>query len=290
MQGAKKEVIAAHLRARVMVVADDLGRTRSTNRAIVDAMRHGAVDAASLMVGAPHAATAATAFATCSLPQELGLHLTLTEGAPLCAPTDTASLRDPLTGGFWDKHAFWARCVNGAISDTDVFRETRAQLRRFAELTGGRSPAHVDGHHHCHVASPGVALAVGRAVAESADRVGVLPRIRIPAEAHPRVRGCVICERARTATERVAPVLLSTFCFPTTDHFVGQSLCSTARVDADMLRGIVETTLEGSETTTVELMCHPAYHVPSSGSWYEGPQREEELRLLLDLLGNGSAA
>ena len=276
------------MRARVLVVADDFGMTPSTNRAIVDAVRRGAVDSASLMVGAPHATDAVTAW-----PAEsgLGIHLNLTEGSPLGGVADTVSLRDPRTGGFWDKHTFWERCASGGISDVDVFRETRAQMRRFVEMTGGRSPAHLDGHHHCHVASPEVALAVGRAVKECVDEMGgELPRVRIPAEANPIARDCVVCERARAATKLVEPLLFEAFGFPTTDRFVGQSLCSDTPVDATALWGVVTAALGDSETTIVELMCHPAYHDPTSNSWYEGPRREEELRLLLELFGDGRAA
>lgn len=108
---------------RVIVSADDLGGSEGTNRAIAEAHRRGIVTSASLRVGAP-AARAVPALATENPGLGIGLHLDLTDGAPIL-----------------------------------VLAEARSQLRRFRELMG-RDPTHLDSHRHAHRQWPAVLEAV----------------------------------------------------------------------------------------------------------------------------------
>jgi hypothetical protein len=132
-------------------------------------------------------------------------------------------------------------------------------------------------------------VAIATSVVDFAHHEGApLPRIRIPIERHPLTHSCTTCELARSAAECVAPLFTKVYGLPTVDRFVGQSLCSDSPISADALRTLLEGAL-APPGSTAELMCHIAYHNPASTSWYESAQREAELRLVIDLLGDASA-
>lgn len=122
----------------------------------LEAFRDGVVTSASLMVNGCTAASMAERAARAGL--GLGLHLNLTEGVPVASPDRVPTLwitddggRPAMRGKMGFRQAWEERLVDPA----DVAREVEAQLDRFVELAGGRSPTHVDGHQHVHVL-PGI--------------------------------------------------------------------------------------------------------------------------------------
>jgi predicted glycoside hydrolase/deacetylase ChbG (UPF0249 family) len=127
---------------RVIVNADDLGRSTGINDGIFAAHEHGIVSSATLMVGERAARDAAE-----RLPRYprlgVGLHLTLTGGRPTLPAERVASLVDA-AGNLPRKpeqiHDF---------RPEEVAAEVRSQLRIFRELAG-RLPTHLDSHHHSH--------------------------------------------------------------------------------------------------------------------------------------------
>ena len=127
---------------RVIVNADDLGRTAGVNRGIVEAHRRGIVTSASLMVGFPAAADAV------SLAKEnpelgVGLHVTFTDGVPALSPEQLPSLVD-------EQGRFHLRDASlESVPPAQLLEEARAQLKRFRKLLG-RDPTHFDSHHHAH--------------------------------------------------------------------------------------------------------------------------------------------
>ena len=127
---------------RLIVNADDLGRTPGINTGIFEAHERGLVTSATLMVGFPSAEEAAgTWLRTPGI--GVGLHVALTGGRPLSAAGDVPSLVDE-EGRFPAKPEGLSR----ARSD-EVMAEVEAQLERFRVLTG-RLPTHLDSHHHSH--------------------------------------------------------------------------------------------------------------------------------------------
>lgn len=116
---------------RLVVNADDFGRSPGINRGIIRCHEHGVVTSASLMVRWPAAAEAA-AYARGRARLGLGLHLDLGEWA----------FRDGAWVALYE--------VVPAGDATEVEREARRQLDRFRELTGGANPTHVDSHQHVH--------------------------------------------------------------------------------------------------------------------------------------------
>jgi predicted glycoside hydrolase/deacetylase ChbG (UPF0249 family) len=127
---------------RLIVNADDLGRTRGINAGIALAHRRGIVTSATLMVNYP-AATEVALLSARNPGLGIGLHLQLSGGPPQLPPERLPSL----VGG------------NGrlppkpegllAAEPAELLAEARAQLARFRELLG-RDPTHFDSHHHSH--------------------------------------------------------------------------------------------------------------------------------------------
>lgn len=127
---------------RLVVNADDLGRTPGINDGIFEAHSHGIVSSATLMVGFEAARDAAAQIA--DHPRlGVGLHVTLTGARPTLPPEEVPSLVDG-EGRFAPKPE-----AIGKIAPAEVLAEARNQLRLFHELVG-RPPTHLDSHHHSH--------------------------------------------------------------------------------------------------------------------------------------------
>jgi predicted glycoside hydrolase/deacetylase ChbG (UPF0249 family) len=131
------------------------------------------------------------------------------------------------------------------------------QLEVF-EVAFGRPPAFLDGHHHSH-AAPGIALTVGQVAAER-NLV-----VRSVDEAHRR--------------------LLRRLGVATPDLLLGRTKETEPAVPPE-LEGVM-TGEGGPPAEIVEWMVHPGRTDPSSGSGFDSG-REQDLRLLLDLLDAGS--
>jgi len=135
---------------RLIVNADDLGRSPGVTRGILEAHRHGIVTSTTLMVNLPWSAEAARlALAMPAL--GLGLHLSFCYGPPLARNVDSLLGKD----GNLDRDLV---ALRGRARPEDIESEGRAQLARFQTLTG-RLPAHLDSHQHVH-AWPNAAEAV----------------------------------------------------------------------------------------------------------------------------------
>lgn len=127
---------------RLIVNADDLGRTSGINRGIFAAHERGLVTSATLMVIYPAAEEAASQLEI--YPNlGVGLHVQLSGGTPLLPAESVPSLVD-------ERGVFPAK-PEGLIdlAPDQVRIEVQAQLVRFRELTG-RLPTHLDSHHHSH--------------------------------------------------------------------------------------------------------------------------------------------
>jgi predicted glycoside hydrolase/deacetylase ChbG (UPF0249 family) len=127
---------------RLIVNADDFGRTSGINVGIIRAHREGIVTSASLMV-TQTAAEQAAALAKENPNLGVGVHFAWTGGRPLLDPDQVRSLVDA--------RGSLPRSPEGlALAElTDILAEARAHLRLFRELMG-RPPTHFDTHHHAH--------------------------------------------------------------------------------------------------------------------------------------------
>jgi chitin disaccharide deacetylase len=127
---------------RLIVNADDLGRTAGINEGVTDAHRRGIVTSATVMVNYP-AAQQVARIARENPSLGLGLHVQLTGGPSALPPERLRSVVDA-SGHLPPKPE--------AFRDPDpgeVLSEVRAQLARFQDIVG-RLPTHFDSHHHSH--------------------------------------------------------------------------------------------------------------------------------------------
>jgi predicted glycoside hydrolase/deacetylase ChbG (UPF0249 family) len=131
---------------RLIVNADDLGRTPGINAGVFRAHREGIVTSATVMVCYP-AAVEAARLAGEQPGLGLGLHVQLSGGVPLLGAARVPSLVGA-DGRFPAKPEGHA-----APREDEALDEARAQFARFVELFG-RKPTHLDSHHHSHRLEP----------------------------------------------------------------------------------------------------------------------------------------
>jgi predicted glycoside hydrolase/deacetylase ChbG (UPF0249 family) len=229
---------------RLIVNADDFGRSAGVNLGIVRAHRDGIVTSTTFMTNAPgteHAASLARA--TPDL--DVGVHLVLTYARPLSNPSRIRSLvRED--GSFWRPSELLVRTIDRA----EALTEYRAQFVRARALIG-REPTHVDTHHWVHDHP-----ALSWAVSELARETGAAARTHTPTQRDEyRAKG------VRTA-----------------DHFTREFQHPGHIGLGDLL-----TLLARLEDGVTELMCHPGEPDPElvATSAY-ARERPLELAVLTD--------
>jgi predicted glycoside hydrolase/deacetylase ChbG (UPF0249 family) len=127
---------------RLIINADDLGRTPGINEGIFDAHRRGVVTSATMMVNYGPA-EAVPALSAKSPGLGIGLHVQVTGGAPALPKERVRSLVD-------DAGRLPAKPEGlGGASAPEVLEEAREQLARFRKIMN-RDPTHFDSHHHSH--------------------------------------------------------------------------------------------------------------------------------------------
>lgn len=251
---------------RLVVNADDLGFVPSVTRGIIEAMEHGIVRSASLMVNMPDARAAVEQVARMrdrGLDVGIGLHFNVVVGGPVAGPSSLA--RD---GAFLPLGVHAWRAWRKRLDLADVARELRAQFARASELLHGvgMRVTHIDSHRHSHVL-PGVydlVLAIARE-----HRV---PHVRQPVETTATLLGkprAMLAVRAlRTLVGPMAPY--------DDARFSGVALMASRTFDADLQR-----LFDCLPPGTTELMVHPGYDSAELAAIdrYRAP-RERECRAL----------
>jgi hopanoid biosynthesis associated protein HpnK len=155
---------------RLVVNADDFGRTPAINHAVVRAHREGILTTASLMVNEPACAEAVD-LARQNPALGVGLHLTLLCGHSALPPTEIPGLvnarqeftSNPAGAGF---RYFFNRSLREQLR-----AEIHAQLQKFRAT--GLPLDHVNGHLHLHLHPT-----VFRILLEAADQFGIT-RLRL---------------------------------------------------------------------------------------------------------------
>lgn len=229
---------------RLIVNADDFGRTPGVNEGTIEAHINGIVTSATVMV-LEKAARDGIRQAIERAPRlGLGLHFMLTGGGvPASAPASVPTLAP---GGLLARSA---ELLPESIPEVEVRRELLAQIALF-ELAAGRPPSHIDSHHHCALHP-----SVQPVVAAVAQGRGMPLRA-----ASPQAR-----DELRSAGLTVPDFFLKTF------YAEGVAFEKLAALIFNVPHG------------TTELMCHPGHAdaLLLEGSSY-GKEREEELALLCD--------
>lgn len=156
---------------RIVINADDFGLSRGINAGILAAMERGLVGSASVMVNVPDSAEALRLARERHL--DIGWHVNLTLGEPVCDPATIPSLVRA-DGTFHSVKSLLLRCLLRRVRAGEVTRELEAQWNVLEDA--GLRPGHLDGHQHCHV-FPVIRDAVRRLV-----RARRVPLVRLPRE------------------------------------------------------------------------------------------------------------
>ncbi|MGH2377257.1 MAG: carbohydrate deacetylase [Candidatus Limnocylindria bacterium] len=208
---------------RLIVNADDLGRSEGIDSGIARAHRDGIVTSATFMANAPGAERGA-AVARANPELGVGVHLVLTYARPLSDPASVPSLVEP--DGSFPRGP--SRIVGrGRVRSDEALREYRAQYERARSLLG-REPTHLDTHHWVQE-EPAVfdaLLALARATGLAARHLDGRER-----------------ELLRGAGVR------------TTDRYT-REFQGPRPIDVPALLGLLERIAAAGEGST-ELMCHP---------------------------------
>ena len=242
----------------LIVNADDLGWTEGVNRGILDAFRGGIVTSTTVLAnGRAFAEAVKTAKSAPRL--GVGVHLNLSDGAPVADRESVTSLLDD-DGQFADgpESLLWKRARRGLILD-EVEEEWDAQIQKVRDA--GIRPTHLDGHKHVHML-PGlfeIALELAKKHGIEAIRVsleesslrtalasGSQHRTGVVLKQGVQARGLKLLARgARKQASRIG--------IATADHF-----CGIAQTGELTLEG-VEQLLKSLPEGTTELICHPGY-------------------------------
>jgi predicted glycoside hydrolase/deacetylase ChbG (UPF0249 family) len=229
---------------RLIVNADDFGRTPGINSGTLEAHLNGIVTSVTAMILEP-AAEEGVREAIARAPKlSIGLHFTLTGGSPPAAPV--MDLLELAPGGHFPRTA---EELPHRLPTREVRLELDAQIARFEKIAG-RLPSHLDSHHHAALHS-----SVQRVFSQVAREHGLPVRA-----SNERAK-----EELRLAGARTPDLFL--------DDFYGDG------ATLERLRVIIENLPDG----TSELMCHPGYADEAllAGSTY-AQERENEVRVLRD--------
>jgi predicted glycoside hydrolase/deacetylase ChbG (UPF0249 family) len=229
---------------RLIVNADDFGRSAGVNSGVLEAHAAGIVTSATVMVLEPSAARGIREAAERAPRISLGLHFTLTGGGPPASAARDVPTLAP--GGVFPRRS---EDLPASLPAEEVRRELEAQIGVFQVLARKR-PSHFDCHHHVSL-HPSVEP-VFAAVAKKYS----LPVRGATAESLARLRAAGV----RTPDRFV-------------DRFYGES------ASFETLMEILEALPEG----TTELMCHPgrADERLRATSTY-AVEREGEIEVLCD--------
>lgn len=250
---------------RLIVNADDLGRSPLRDRGILHAFTDGIVTSASLLANGPSFVSAVRDALACGLP--VGVHLNLAEGVALTGRI--AGLTDD-SGNFPGKAALRDILGAGRLDEAGIRRELLAQVTRVR--AAGVLPDHLDTHQHCLLFPALTAL-----VAEVAE-IGGIRALRLPHPAGtdegehllpaPLDAELILYRQLAPATRQ----LLHSRGVWTPDGLWGMALLN--RLDSASLAA----TLAQIPVGTWELMTHPGHRDPHDP--FGGAERETELAAL----------
>jgi len=229
---------------RLIVNADDFGRSPGVNAGTLEAHVRGIVTSATVMVLEKSAARGIREAAERATRLALGLHFALTGGARPAAPAQSLPVLAP-DGRF--------RRTRGElpprIPEAEVRRELEAQIGVF-EMLARKPPSHLDSHHH----------------------VALHPSVAPVFAAVARERGLP----ARAPTEECRRILRAAG-VRTPDAFLDRFYAENVSFET------VERILRALPEGISELMCHPGFADPelrSSSTYVE--EREREVEILCD--------
>lgn len=252
---------------RLIFNADDYGHNPDVSRGIREAHRRGVVTSTTCMM---NSATVEDdlALALQETPDlGLGVHLVLTWGRPLSPAVAVPSLVTA-DGAFHKLGPYLDRLDE--INPAEAKQEWRAQIEKFVTATG-RTPTHLDSHHHSSYYTEGLF----RAMLELAQEYGCAIR---PATSQANDDMDGLPPQTADTMRQATPRLLAEFT-PRAPRAFYASFYDSGTTLAEIARII--NSLPGSGV--YEIMCHPGYANAEllANSGY-ARQRETELAVLTD--------
>lgn len=134
-------------RRKLVIVADDLGRSPEVNRAVEEACDRGVVTCASIMAGGA-AFEEAVAIATERAHLSIGLHVTLCDGNSVLPHGSVPDLAGPDGSFCKGPEKTWLKASRPGVLH-QIRKEVEAQFERLQKA--GIRASHVDSHHHLHM-------------------------------------------------------------------------------------------------------------------------------------------
>jgi len=245
---------------RVVVNADDFGRSPEVVAAVAQAYDEGILTSASLMVTG--GAVAAAVQAARERPGlGVGLHLVLARARAASSPQEVPHMTDEV--GLLPRSVTWAGLLYlfSPAARRELARELRAQFEAFAAT--GLSLSHVDSHHHLHL-HPAVfplVLSLAHEFGAGAIRLNVSDELLFSLRhelAHPWLKlgwklvfSLLTFRCARTLRRRPLPTAARVYGLMQSGSF-------TARYLAALLEHLVQRRRPSAAAEVVEIYCHPS--------------------------------
>jgi predicted glycoside hydrolase/deacetylase ChbG (UPF0249 family) len=253
---------------KLIVNADDYGRTKNVSSGIRKAHSEGIVSTTTVMMNLPDAAEAVRLAKEETPTLGLGVHLNLTFGEPLSPGPKVSSITD--SQGRFQSKGFYFHYMDKYTSN-DVEYEWRMQIETF--LGCGVVLDHLDSHHHIALASPELWYLSLKLAKEYGCGVRLPNPTDIPDEV-------LLKALPIDSTDFVRHHVLGALAeagVPHPDHFISSFFGSG--VSLDNLISILYSLPEGIS----ELMCHPGFvdEVLSATSGY-AKLRQKEYEILTD--------
>jgi chitin disaccharide deacetylase len=135
---------------RLIINADDYGRSAEVSRGIRDAHLHGIVTSATCMLNMPSVVDDIQIALKETPNLGMGVHLVLTSGRPLLPAEQVSALIQP-NGSFLTPDEVIFRCPTFPVAE--VKAEWRAQIEKFIAIAW-KKPTHLDSHHHSSYFTP----------------------------------------------------------------------------------------------------------------------------------------
>ena len=256
---------------KLIVNADDYGRSPGVSRGILQAHCEGIVTSTTVMINQPDVERQLAEALNCPK-LGVGLHLVFSAWRPILPPEDIPSLVDS-DGLFLGQHDLWAHAEE--ISAEHLRGEFGAQLERFHQVSG-RLHDHLDCHQFVHLYPP-----VFQIYSDLAAEFRLPLRVPFPPEADFQqavatlpyleefpldlVRGMVVTNSALLKARQLSHP----------DRFISTFFGAEA-LTLNYLLHLLRTLPEG----TSELMCHPGYNDEALVNSTYRSERERELELL----------
>ncbi|HWB58289.1 MAG TPA: ChbG/HpnK family deacetylase [Chthoniobacteraceae bacterium] len=257
----------------VIFNADDFGLCKSINDGVIESHEKGVVSSASIMATG-EAFDEAAKYAAQKKTLDVGLHLALCDGRPVCDAREVPSL----VNGDGKFHAGYAAFIKsyfaGKIVMAEVEKEFRAQLAK--ARAAGLEISHLDSHQHLH-ALPAILEIVIRLAKEHG-----IAAIRYPDERDVEVVTAILEGRTARSIQRMG---LSMVCrsgrrmlngsgLSSTDHFFG--VMEAGRWNNKSLRQTISSLKPG----VTEICVHPRSEPAPEKQYDWGYNFAEELATL----------